>query len=165
MANKVKDLVIPWSALTLVQNLGSGGYAAVHHGRWHVSLWALQAIQCTQRLVPFLQMSFQVLEAETDALSLSSAHRLLCLNQSTHIHSTQCLQGVDVAVKEFHTTAEAVRMETSLKNEGYIMSLLHHPNIARFYGIVLERPHFAIIMQYYPRGTLQTLLEDEEQVP
>lgn len=43
-------------------------------------------------------------------------------------------QGAEVAVKTLDETVITERMKLDLANEGYIMSILHHPNIARFYG-------------------------------
>lgn len=37
----------------------------------------------------------------------------------------------------FSHAADNPRLKASLRNEGYIMSILHHPNIIRLYGEIL----------------------------
>jgi hypothetical protein len=39
-----------------------------------------------------------------------------------------------VAIKVFEERGDNPRLKADLENEGYIHSILHHPNIARFYG-------------------------------
>lgn len=41
-------------------------------------------------------------------------------------------------------------------------SLLHHPNIARFYGIVTEVGKYALVMQHYGGGSLYSYIHSEE---
>ena len=42
------------------------------------------------------------------------------------------------------------------------MSLLCHPNIAVFYGLVDEENHFALVMEYYGRGSVAFALEGQD---
>jgi serine/threonine protein kinase len=68
-----------------------------------------------------------------------------------------------VAVKQLQTTLRTPRLEAALKRETYIMSQLHHPNVARCYGMVLQPDVLALVMTYYPQGTLLQLLQDDSR--
>lgn len=65
----------------------------------------------------------------------------------------------EVAVKELSQPLLTDRMKRMVHQEAYIMSLLRHPNIATFYGLVDEQDHFALVMEFYGRGSLATALE------
>jgi serine/threonine protein kinase len=54
-------------------------------------------------------------------------------------------RGFPVAVKKFEDTGDTKRLRAELENEGYIMSLLHHPYIVRFYGIIID-PEPALVL-------------------
>lgn len=70
-----------------------------------------------------------------------------------------------VAVKELAQPLLTERMKRMVQQEAYIMSLLRHPNIATFYGLVDEKDHFALVMEFYGRGSLATALEDSNPLP
>jgi len=57
------------------------------------------------------------------------------------------------------------RAKSVVYHEAYIMSLLRHPNIAIFYGLVDEEDHFALVMEYYGRGSVAHALERDEDFP
>ena len=66
-----------------------------------------------------------------------------------------------MAVKKLQSDVRTVRLDTALKRETYIMSQLRHPNVALCYGMVLQSDAVALVMAYYPRGTLLQLLQDD----
>lgn len=68
----------------------------------------------------------------------------------------------EVAVKELAQPLLTDRMKRMVQQEAYIMSLLRHPNIATFYGLVDEQDHFALVMEFYSRGSLATALESSD---
>lgn len=45
------------------------------------------------------------------------------------------------------------------------MSLLRHPNIAVFYGLMEEENHFALVMECYQRRSAARALDGQDQLP
>lgn len=71
----------------------------------------------------------------------------------------------EIAVKEFTQAHLTERSKRVVHHEAYIMSLLRHPNIAVFYGLSDEEDHFALVMEYYGRGSVAHALEGDEILP
>lgn len=71
----------------------------------------------------------------------------------------------EIAIKEFTQAYLTERSKRVVHHEAYIMSLLRHPNIAVLYGLVDEEDHFALVMEYYGRGSIAHALEEQEQLP
>ncbi|KAI9191595.1 hypothetical protein LWI28_010557 [Acer negundo] len=66
--------------------------------------------------------------------------------------------GTEVAVKKFldqDVTGDAL---LQFKCEVEIMLRLRHPNVVLFMGAVTRRPHFSILTEFLPRGSLYRLL-------
>lgn len=67
-----------------------------------------------------------------------------------------------MAVKRFECATINERLQRDLENEGYIMSILNHPSVCQFHRIVTEPGFYALVLKYYPGGSLFNLLHDEE---
>lgn len=72
---------------------------------------------------------------------------------------------LEIAIKEFHQTQLSKRAKRMVYHEAYILSLLRHPNIAVFYGLVDEQEHFALLMECYGRGSIADALDREDTLP
>lgn len=46
-------------------------------------------------------------------------------------------------------------------SECHAMEALRHPNIVMFLGACTKAPHFAIVLEYCPNGTLWSLLQQK----
>lgn len=64
-------------------------------------------------------------------------------------------RGILVAVKEFHHLDE--HTSKLMKNEFYVMSRLHHPNIIQLFGFTLSP--FRLVMEYMPKGNIREYLQ------
>lgn len=73
-------------------------------------------------------------------------------------------RSIQVAIKEFSQSHLTERMKRLVHHEAYIMSLLRHPNIAVFYGIIDEIEHFALVLEYYGRGSVAHVLESNKEI-
>eukprot|EP00963_Diacronema_lutheri_P014554 scaffold3184_cov636-Pavlova_lutheri.AAC.3 len=71
----------------------------------------------------------------------------------------------EIAVKEFTQAYLTERSKHVVHHEAYIMSLLRHPNIAVFYGLVDEEGHFALVVEYCGRGSAAHALDGDEILP
>mmetsp|Transcript_9715 Transcript_9715/g.58932 ORF Transcript_9715/g.58932 Transcript_9715/m.58932 type:complete len:282 (+) Transcript_9715:3029-3874(+) len=71
---------------------------------------------------------------------------------------------LEVAVKEFSQVHLTQPVKRVVHHEAYVMSLLRPPNIAVLYGLVDEGKHFALVMEYYGRGSLAQTLESNLQL-
>ena len=76
-------------------------------------------------------------------------------------------QGAEVAIKSLRSDttggSEGRRTLKILFNEAAVMAELRHPHVAEFVGLVMERPHYALVMAFYQSGSLCALLHDDEQ--
>ncbi|XP_010555009.1 PREDICTED: serine/threonine-protein kinase EDR1-like isoform X2 [Tarenaya hassleriana] len=66
--------------------------------------------------------------------------------------------GTEVAVKKFLDQDFSGDALTQFKSEVEIMLRLRHPNIVLFMGAVTRLPHFSILTEFLPRGSLYRLL-------
>ncbi|GMI81394.1 MAPKKK delta-1 [Hibiscus trionum] len=66
--------------------------------------------------------------------------------------------GTEVAVKKFLDQDFSGDALVQFKCEVEIMLRLRHPNVVLFMGAVTRPPHFSILTEYLPRGSLYTLL-------
>jgi len=67
----------------------------------------------------------------------------------------------DVAIKVFDPNGMGFTWDAFLQ-EISLLALIEHPNACRFYGASTEPANPFIIMQYFPRGSLKNLIEQEE---
>eukprot|EP00854_Cymbomonas_tetramitiformis_P016167 gene16167-19182_t len=74
-------------------------------------------------------------------------------------------QGNKVAYKKItvdnSNKKAAIRQVEALYKEAYVMSLLRNPNLCGIYGVVLEAPHYGLLMPYYSGGALDDFLRDK----
>ncbi|XP_010519852.1 PREDICTED: serine/threonine-protein kinase EDR1 [Tarenaya hassleriana] len=66
--------------------------------------------------------------------------------------------GTEVAVKKFLDQDFSGDALTQFKSEVEIMLRLRHPNVVLFMGAVTRPPHFSILTEFLPRGSLYRLL-------
>ena len=70
-------------------------------------------------------------------------------------------RGMDVAVKEFHhLDAHTSKL---MRNEFYVMSRLHHPNIIQLFGYTTSP--FRLVMEYMSNGNIQEYMDRSFWVP
>lgn len=68
----------------------------------------------------------------------------------------------EVAVKVLSAKSLTKRVMREMNQEAFVMSTLRHPNIIQFYGVVMERPHYALVTEFMAGGTLENLLQDDD---
>ncbi|KAG2666061.1 hypothetical protein I3760_15G037500 [Carya illinoinensis] len=66
--------------------------------------------------------------------------------------------GTEVAVKKFLDQGLSGDALVQVKSEVEIMLRLRHPNVVLFMGAVTRPPHFSILTEFLPRGSLYRLL-------
>ncbi|KAK3254090.1 hypothetical protein CYMTET_36681, partial [Cymbomonas tetramitiformis] len=71
-------------------------------------------------------------------------------------------EGNTVAYKELSIDNVTKRILKQLYSEAYVMNLLRHPNICGFFGIVLDKPHYGLVMNFYNGGSLDEILQDDD---
>jgi len=74
--------------------------------------------------------------------------------QGTWQHST-------VAIKQLKQQSLTEDSVAELHAEATVMSQLHNPHIVQFYGFCFESPHFALVMEYMPDGSMYGLLHSD----
>jgi len=75
--------------------------------------------------------------------------------QGTWQHST-------VAIKQLKQQSLTEDSVAELHAEATVMSQLHNPHIVQFYGFCFESPHFALVMEYMPDGSMYGLLHSDQ---
>lgn len=68
------------------------------------------------------------------------------------------LKGTEVAVKKFLDQDFSGDALAQFKSEVEIMLRLRHPNVVLFMGAITRTPHFSILTEFLPRGSLYRLL-------
>ncbi|MGE3920333.1 MAG: protein kinase, partial [Gammaproteobacteria bacterium] len=68
--------------------------------------------------------------------------------------------GISVAVKQLKLKKLSVDLARSYEREAQLMSKCHFPHIVRLYGACTKAPHYAMVMEYLPKGALRNVLED-----
>ena len=72
------------------------------------------------------------------------------------------MRGTHVAVKVLHAHRLHRASIKDLIREANILSQLKHPNVMAFYGVVLEPPTYAMVMQYLGEGSIMEKLGDPD---
>ena len=70
-------------------------------------------------------------------------------------------QHATVAIKKLKHQKLTEDSVAELHAEASLMSQLHNPHIVQFYGFCFESPHFAIVMEYMPDGSMYGLLHSD----
>ena len=73
------------------------------------------------------------------------------------------MKGTQVAVKELHAHRLNRPSIKDFIREANILSQLKHPNVMAFYGVILEPPMYAMVIQYLGNGCVHDSLVDEDQ--
>ncbi|XP_027368099.1 probable serine/threonine-protein kinase SIS8 isoform X2 [Abrus precatorius] len=73
------------------------------------------------------------------------------------VYRADC-NGTEVAVKKFLHQDFSGDALTQFKSEVEIMLRLRHPNVVLFMGAITRSPHFSILTEFLPRGSLYRLL-------
>ncbi|KAK4277346.1 hypothetical protein QN277_015359 [Acacia crassicarpa] len=68
------------------------------------------------------------------------------------------LKGTEVAVKKFLNQDFSGDVLAQFRSEVEIMLRLRHPNVVLFMGAITRPPHFSILTEFLPRGSLYRLL-------
>jgi len=71
-------------------------------------------------------------------------------------------QHATVAIKKLKHQKLTEDSVADLHDEATVMSQLHNPHIVQFYGFCFESPHFAIVMEYMPDGSMYGLLHSDQ---
>ncbi|RDX80324.1 putative serine/threonine-protein kinase SIS8, partial [Mucuna pruriens] len=73
------------------------------------------------------------------------------------VYRADC-NGTEVAVKKFLDQDFSGDALTQFKSEVEIMLRMRHPNVVLFMGAITRPPHFSILTEFLPRGSLYRLL-------
>ena len=109
-----------------------------------------QNIQSPSRCVFISQLAPDIYLADLPRLESSSLEIINLLGEGAYgkVHKAK-LQGDIVALKELkvdEANPDSKKIFQEFQTEAYTMSLLNHPNIVRFYGVMLNPPR--MIIQY-----------------
>ena len=69
-------------------------------------------------------------------------------------------EGKEIAIKELLLKKLSDQMQTDFNNETQIMAACQSERIVRLFGVCLEVGHYAIVMEYMPKGSLYQFLQD-----
>jgi len=67
-----------------------------------------------------------------------------------------------VAIKQLKQQSLTEDSVAELHAEATIMSQLHNPHVLQFYGFCFDAPHFALVMEYMPEGSMYGLLHSDQ---
>jgi serine/threonine protein kinase len=70
------------------------------------------------------------------------------------------LEGIDVAIKQWHLENLSKDLLQEFINEAKIMNKCRHPNIVQFFAICIKQGKDSLIMEYLPNGSLYQNLSD-----
>src|ERR1700722_20040173 len=70
-------------------------------------------------------------------------------------------QGIEVAVKQLHLKTLPEHLQKDFDNETHIMAQCQYPHIVSFYGRCTVVGHYSIIMEYMPKGSLYSVLQNK----
>ena len=73
--------------------------------------------------------------------------------------------GKEVAIKVLQLKTLPQQLEQDFANEVKIMLDCKFPNILALYGVCAELGHYAMVMEYMPRGSLYQLLHSDQEIP
>ncbi len=71
--------------------------------------------------------------------------------------------GTEVAIKQLHLKTLSHTLQEEFLQEAQIMSQCLFPNIVGLYGICDEPGHNGLVMEYMPKGSLKSLLENKSE--
>ena len=71
--------------------------------------------------------------------------------------------GIEVAVKQLHLQTLSKNLLADFERETKLMAQAQFPSIVRLYGVCLEPGHYAMIMEYLPKGSLYEVLHNAEE--
>lgn len=71
----------------------------------------------------------------------------------------------DVAIKELHTKHLSQAALEELKQEAGILGSMRSDYIVQLRGICLEAPHYCLVMELMPKGSLFDLLQNSQELP
>ena len=71
----------------------------------------------------------------------------------------------DVAIKELHTKHLSQAAVEELKQEAGILGSMRSDYIVQLRGICLEAPHYCLVMELMPKGSLYGLLQNSSELP
>jgi len=67
-----------------------------------------------------------------------------------------------VAIKQLKQQSLTEDSVAELHSEATIMSQLRNPHVLQFYGFCFDAPHFALVMEYMPEGSMYGLLHSDQ---
>lgn len=74
--------------------------------------------------------------------------------------------GVPAAIKELNLPLnEEGELKVEFLKEAGIMANLRHPHVILLYGVCLERGHYSMVMELMPKGSLYSLLHNNQDIP
>ena len=71
-------------------------------------------------------------------------------------------QHAAVAIKQLKQQSLTEDSVAELHAEATLMSQLRNPHVVQFYGFCFESPHFALVMEYMPDGSMYGLLHSDQ---
>ncbi|GBM47917.1 Atrial natriuretic peptide receptor 2 [Araneus ventricosus] len=104
--------------------------------------------------------------AKCGVASASPEHILSCLRLSRETFETDPLLALDflrgtvVFLKPIHKSR--IEINRPLLLEIKMIKDLQHNHVVRFIGAVVEYPHCYLVTEYFPRGSLQDILDNEQ---
>ncbi len=70
-----------------------------------------------------------------------------------------------VAIKELHTKQLSTAAQKELKLEAGIMATMRSDNLVELRGVCLEAPHYCLVMELMPKGSLYGVLKNNPELP
>jgi ankyrin repeat protein len=70
-----------------------------------------------------------------------------------------------VAIKKFDTEVLSQEAQSELRQEAGIMAMMRSDNLVQLRGICLEAPHFCLVMELMPKGSLYDVLKSGANLP
>jgi hypothetical protein len=106
------------------------------------------------------------------SLSYRISHRDLQYNESEKlgqggfgmVYHGMWRNYTEVAIKQLHVQQMSKEMLDGFKKEASMMASLHHPNIVHLFGVCMKPGYYSMVMEYFPRGSLDKVLRSEESL-
>ena len=71
--------------------------------------------------------------------------------------------GKEVAIKELHLKKLPADLAEDFDNETKVMATCQSAQIVKLFGVCMEADHFAMVMEYMPKGSLYQVLKDKNE--
>ena len=71
--------------------------------------------------------------------------------------------GKEVALKQLHLKTLSPTLQEEFMREAEIMAQCQFPNVVSLYGICTEVGHHSLVIQYMPKGSLRSVLENKNE--